>query len=135
MRLPALTCFASIALLSTGAVSSSARPVAGAPLPRHVHLAKSDPSANDTTVAPKAVRLWFSEKVELKVTTVKLASAAGSAVALGRLSRSDTDTDAPVVATISQALVPGGYTVSWSTASKDGHAAKGTIDFVVKAAR
>ena len=135
MRLLALTRLASIALISTGAITLNPRLTLGGSPFRHVHLAKSDPSANDTTASPKAVRLWFSEKVELKVTTVRLASAAGSSIALGKLSRSDTVTDAPVVATISRVLAPGFYTVSWSTASKDGHAAKGTIDFVVKAAR
>ena len=135
MRLLALARLASIGLISTGAIFLNPRLTLGGSPFRHVHLSKSDPYANDTTASPTSVRLWFSEKVELKVTTVKLASAAGSSVALGKLSRSDAETDAPVVAPISRALAPGGYTVSWSTASKDGHAAKGTIDFVVKGAR
>jgi methionine-rich copper-binding protein CopC len=96
---------------------------------------KSEPAANDTVPAPAAVRLWFSEKVELKVTTVKLVSAAGGAVAVGTLSRSDAERDAPVVATITKPLGPGAYTVNWSTAANDGHPTKGTVDFVVKSAR
>jgi hypothetical protein len=99
---------------------------------RHVHLVRSEPAAHDTlTSAPKAITLWFSEGVELKVTTVKLADAAGKAVPLGAPALRDSGKDAPVVATVSRVLAPGRYTVAWSTASRDGHPAKGKIDFVV----
>ena len=99
----------------------------------HVHLVKSDPAANDTlATAPKAVQLWFSEKVELPITRVKLADDAGAAVSLAPLAR-DAAADAPVAAAITKPLAAGSYVVTWSTAATDGHPAKGTFGFVVKA--
>jgi methionine-rich copper-binding protein CopC len=103
---------------------------------RHTHLIKSEPSNNDTlAVAPKAVKLWFTEQVELGITTVKLASSTGTSIALGAVARPDTGKAAPVVATIAQALAPGAYQIDWSTAALDGHPAKGTIAFVVRSAK
>jgi methionine-rich copper-binding protein CopC len=103
---------------------------------RHTRLVKSSPAEHDTlTKSPQAVRLWFSEQVELAVTTVKLADAAGTPIALDPVTRPDTGKDAPVVAGLKKALAAGAYVVAWSTAAKDGHPTKGTIGFVVKASR
>jgi methionine-rich copper-binding protein CopC len=66
------------------------------------------------------------------VSTVKLTNAARTSVALGVLTRSGEDEKGPLVATVSAPLAPGGYTVSWRSASADGHAMSGTIEFVVK---
>jgi methionine-rich copper-binding protein CopC len=102
------------ALAALGAISAAAAPVALF----HPKLLKSSPSAHDTlTVSPTSVSLWLSEKVELPMTTVKLSGAGGTA-ALGAPSRDEKIADAPLI----------NYTV----AGKDGHPAKGTIDFVVK---
>jgi copper resistance protein C len=131
-QLPRRTSIVLLAMLALGAVPSASR---GAPAGRHVHLLKSEPSANDTVPALATIRLWFSEKVELKVTTVRLVTVAGGAVTVGSPSRSDAELNAPVVSTVVKALAPGTYTVNWSTAANDGHPTKGTIEFVVKSAR
>jgi len=121
-----------LALAATAVLAATA--TASATAFRHTRLIKSEPADHDTlAVAPKAVRLWFSEKVELGVTTVKLASAAGAAMAVAPLARPDTSKDAPIVAAILKPLAPGAYVIDWSTAATDGHPAKGTIAFVVKA--
>ncbi|MDB4917936.1 MAG: hypothetical protein JWM95_5580 [Gemmatimonadetes bacterium] len=100
----------------------------------HTHLLKSDPAANDSLAkAPRAIHLWFSERVDLPVTTVKLTNAAGAPVILAPPMRPDTAQNASVNITIGPVLAAGSYTVHWSTAGKDGHPAKGTFDFVVKA--
>lgn len=113
-------------LLAAGAGSSGAF---------HTHLVKSEPAANDTlSRAPRALRLWFSERVELAVTTVKLADQSGAPIALAPLARPDTGEAAPVVASLAKSIPPGHYVVSWSTAAKDGHPSKGTIPFVIRAA-
>jgi methionine-rich copper-binding protein CopC len=116
-----------IATMFAGAVASTRR---------HTQLVRSEPAAHDTlATAPKVVKLWFSEKIELKVTTVKLRDTAGSAQALGTPSRADTEKNAPVIVPIVKALGPGAYSITWSTAATDGHLAKGTISFLVKGAR
>lgn len=100
---------------------------------RHVHLEKSSPAEGETVVAPKSVSLWFSEKVDLKMTNVKVADAKGAAAAIGALKR-DTATKAPVTADFTTPLAPGAYTLNWSVAGADGHPQKGTVKFSVKAA-
>jgi methionine-rich copper-binding protein CopC len=118
-----------------GAIALTPSVTRGSGARRHVHLVKSEPAANDTIVAPAVVRLWFSEKVELKITTVKLRHSAGGVVTMGKVTRSGADDGAPLVAPITGALAPGAYVVNWSTAADDGHPSKGAIDFVVKSAR
>jgi methionine-rich copper-binding protein CopC len=97
----------------------------------HIHLMRSQPSANDTVAtAPSALRFWFSERPELAVTTIKLTSAAGAAVPLAPLTV-DTGDNAPLVATIRGGIAPGTYSVMWRTTATDGHPASGHFDFVV----
>jgi hypothetical protein len=99
----------------------------------HTHLEKSDPAANDTLkVAPKTIRLWFSEAVDLPVTRVKLETAAGVVVKTAAPVRPDTGESAPISVAIGAPLAAGSYKVDWSTAGKDGHPAKGSFAFVVK---
>jgi methionine-rich copper-binding protein CopC len=114
-----------------GALAAAATPATRG-VPFHTKLLKSAPAANDTlTAAPTAISLWFNEKVELKVTTVKLAGPAG-AVKLAAATRDDKVKDAPVVAAITTPLAAGSYTASWSVAGDDGHPVKGSFAFVVK---
>lgn len=125
----------SVALLAACAVATIAAG-ATASTRRHTQLVKSEPAAHDTlSAAPKAIKLWFSEKVELKVTTVKLRDAAGNAQLLGTPARADAEKNAPVIVSIVKPLAPGAYAIAWSTAATDGHLAKGTINFLVKGAR
>lgn len=124
------------AILIAAVAVMTTRDLASANMRRHTALTRSEPAANDTlAAAPTAIKLWFSDKVELKVTTVKLKHAGGTALALGAPTRSATDEKAPVVLTITAKLTPGSYTVSWSVAAKDGHPAKGSFGFVVKSPR
>ncbi|MEP6621212.1 MAG: copper resistance CopC family protein [bacterium] len=102
----------------------------------HTRLLKSEPLANDTVkAAPRALKLWFSEKVELPVTSVKLTDATGAAIRLSLAARPDSAESAPVIVGVVGPLVAGSYRVSWSTAAKDGHPAKGTFSFVVAPSR
>jgi methionine-rich copper-binding protein CopC len=127
-----------IALLLTGGMSAFVQPLppnSAVRLRRHAHLEKSEPANNDTIArSPAAIRLWFSEKVELPVTTVKLADGAGAAIALAPLARPDTGEKAPVIASLRKPLAAGHYVVSWTAAAKDGHASNGKFEFTVKAA-
>ena len=118
-------------LAALGAISAAATPVALF----HPKLLKSSPSAHDTlTVSPKSLSLWLSEKVELPMTTVKLFGAGGAA-SLGAPSRDEKIADAPLIVPVMKPLDDGNYTINYTVAGKDGHPAKGTIDFVVKSQR
>jgi hypothetical protein len=123
----ALLTACAVATMTAGATASTRR---------HTQLIRSEPAAHDTVfAAPKAIKLWFSEKVELKVTTVKLRDAAGNAQMLGTPARTGPEKNAPVIVPIVKPLASGAYDIAWSTAATDGHLAKGTIDFLVKGGR
>jgi copper transport protein len=97
----------------------------------HLHLLRSEPSANDTVAtAPAAIRFWFSERPEVAVTTVKLMTSGGAPVQLAPLAV-DTGAKPPLVAAIRGALAKGTYTVTWRSTAMDGHPASGRFDFVV----
>ena len=103
---------------------------AGARSAFHLHLVKSAPAANATvTTGPDSIRLWFSQKPELAVTTVKVTGAGSAAVALAPLAGGDS---ALVIAPVKAAMTPGSYTVTWRTMAKDGHAIRGTFSFRVQ---
>ncbi|HUO51269.1 MAG TPA: copper resistance protein CopC [Gemmatimonadaceae bacterium] len=116
-------------LIPVAAAAIAAAPAAAF----HTHLLKSSPAANDTVAPPAAIKLWFSEKVEIGFTKVTVKDLAGIAQATGAVAYADTSADAPVVVPVTGTLAAGEYTVSWSTAAKDGHPAKGKFSFVVKA--
>ena len=97
----------------------------------HARLRKSDPAANARiAVAPKMIRLWFTEAPELSLTTVTLTSADGVIVAVSAPER-DADGELAVRVAITGAMQPGHYTVKWRTAAADGHPSSGTFAFDV----
>jgi methionine-rich copper-binding protein CopC len=124
-----------VAVAIAGSSASIAASPAGSRTLFHAVLKMSWPAAHDTlAVAPDSLKLWFSEKVELPLTKVTL-GAAGVTKKVGTLAFAGAGADAPVVVALQEKLAPGLYTVAWSAAGKDGHASKGTYDFVVKAGR
>lgn len=94
----------------------------------HTALSKSAPAANEVvTSAPKEVRLWFTAKPELALTSIVLTKADNTPVA--KLTMAATDDSLSVKGTIPLALAPGGYVAVWKTASPDGHVVRGKIPF------
>jgi len=99
----------------------------------HTHLKKSLPAANDTVASPAMLQLWFSEKIELPFSRVTLKNLAGVPQPVGALKFADESDTAAVIVPVTATLAPGEYTVGWSAAAIDGHPAKGTFKFTVKA--
>lgn len=95
----------------------------------HTRLVKSEPAAEGRVSPPPAIRLWFSERVELSLTGLTLTGPAGRARTV-RATRAES-ADAPVVVAIVDTLTPGTYTVAWRTASRDGHPVTGKFRFAV----
>ena len=119
----------SASLIATVAVLSL--PVA---LWAHAHLRRSEPAANEKlTVAPSAIRLWYSERPELAFTQVRLRAADSSEITLGTIARM-TDDPMGVTVPIATSLPSGKYTVLWRTAAADGHASSGSFGFELTAA-
>jgi putative copper export protein/methionine-rich copper-binding protein CopC len=100
-------------VLAHGVLKSST-PVAGA------HLG----------VAPRQLRLDFTESPELTFTTVSLLGPAGGAVTLGPIQYAE-DTRLSIVVPIQGALVAGTYTVVWKMAGADAHPVQGRFAFTV----
>ena len=97
----------------------------------HNHLEKSTPAA-DSTVAgsPKEIRLWFSEKVEPRFSSISVQTADSVKVEIGKARA--TDSPKSIVADVPTTLAAGKYLVSWRTAGDDGHAVRGKFSFTVK---
>jgi len=99
----------------------------------HARLVRSSPTANASLPAPPdRIALWFSERPELRFTSVQLLDSAGHVIAMGA-PRVDVDL-AGVVAAITAPLGVGRYTVVWRTAAADGHPTSGNFAFTVTSA-
>jgi copper resistance protein C len=100
---------------------------------RHTRLVKSLPSKDTTlTESPASLQLWFSERIELPISKVRLVGPGDRVVPTADLTRDDGKPDAPVVAVLVTELAPGPYVVNWTAGSADGHAVKGAYRFTVK---
>ncbi len=99
----------------------------------HALLVRSSPAADSHIAAtPTSLELWFSERPELKLTTLELSDSAGVPMDIGVLTAIAGDPPG-VHATISGELANGKYTVVWHTAASDGHASSGRFSFVLAA--
>jgi len=117
----------SVAALAVALTAGAAR------APRHTTLVKSEPATGSTVAkAPTQLKLYYSERVDLKVSKFKLTGGRGGAITLGPASIDETQRGMPVVVPVTGSVSSGAYTIDWTVASDDGHAVKGTIHFTVK---
>jgi copper resistance protein C len=96
----------------------------------HAHLKSADPAENATlAAAPTALKLQFSEGLEIKFSGVKVTGPSKDEVELGPAAPGgDTALDVLITGT----LAPGKYKVDWHILSKDGHKTKGSYYFTIK---
>ena len=99
---------------------------------RHMALTKSEPKSDDTVTSPKAIELWFSEKVEASAVTIRLTDSRHAMIALGKVTMAAGMQNAPAVAIIASTLAKGQYDVEWKALASDGHPASGKFLFQVK---
>ena len=99
----------------------------------HAVLDHSQPEANTVLAAsPTEIRLWMTEPVEPKYSTLQLRSSAGAMVAVPPAAFDGADPNQMYVAPLQ--LAPGLYTVVWTTVSAaDGHRSQGSFPFMVAA--
>jgi len=95
----------------------------------HANLVGSDPAKNATVPAPKVITLHFSEALEMKVSGFKLTDLDGNPVAIKSVAAPDAKS---LAAAPAAPLVPGLYTVSWTSMGDDAHKLTGTLSFSVK---
>ncbi len=99
----------------------------------HTKLLSSKP-ANGATIGtpPSSIRLVFSERAALAMTSVRLVSGPDT-TNLTPLAL-DPENPSEIVAPISGSLRAGVYTVLWRVAGRDGHPIRGTVSFTVAGA-
>jgi putative copper export protein/methionine-rich copper-binding protein CopC len=96
----------------------------------HGHLIRARPAAGGTVhVAPSLLRLEFSERPELGVSSVRLLDSLRREIRLLPL-RIDADSARVLLADIAGHLAPGRYTVMWQMAGRDGHPVHGQYEFL-----
>jgi methionine-rich copper-binding protein CopC len=96
----------------------------------HNHLVKSTPGAGDTLRAsPGEIRLWFNERPEIAFTSVTLLHADSTKIVT--IKATATPDSMEVAAPLPAPLAPGSYLITWRTASRDGHAIRGTYGFSI----
>lgn len=107
------------------AVLLSASPVSG-----HAFLEHSDPSVgNKVHSAPAAVRIWFTEAIEPRFSSIQVFDATGKQV-----DKKDTHRDPSNRSLLEVSLPrlgPGSYKVIWRVVSVDTHRTNGDFTFQI----
>ena len=97
----------------------------------HAHLLQSAPAADAVlTAAPDALRLDFSEGIQLGFTGVTLHGPDGGIASTGHAQLAPKD-DKEVLVPLPRVLTRGKYTVEWHALSNDGHTTRGSYGFSV----
>jgi methionine-rich copper-binding protein CopC len=101
------------------------------PVSAHAKPSVMSPAANSVVVSPAMVSITFTEAVEARYSSLKVADEHGEQVNTASSARLPNDKKTLTVALPS--LQPGGYTVHWvSVADDDGHRVEGEYKFKVK---
>ncbi|HEY5071079.1 MAG TPA: copper resistance protein CopC [Caulobacteraceae bacterium] len=97
----------------------------------HAFMLKANPRVGSQVAAsPSEVRMWFSEKLEPRFTSVTISGAADQPMHEGTM-RVEGPDQQQLVLPIPAALAPGKYHVRWKVVSADSHATKGDFTFSV----
>lgn len=115
-RIPSIALALLLLMLTTGAAEA------------HAMLDHAEPRVgNRVAVPPRAVTLWFSQKLEPSFSTLTVTNAAGQRVDTGKVHVTGNQMSVP--------LKPGGsngtYHVSWHVLSVDTHTTDGNFTFQV----
>jgi methionine-rich copper-binding protein CopC len=103
----------------------------------HSEYDHSEPTAGSTVAtAPAAVKVWFTETVQLSGSSLKVTNAAGQQVDNKDVKLDPTDDDHMIlVVSLNPGLPAGTYKVAWKTTSADdGDTDDGEFSFTVRAA-
>jgi len=114
-----------LAVVAVSSLASLPRP----PIAAHATLVSSEPAANSQlAVAPRRIRLVYSEPVEGRLSRVTLVASAGGTIVL-KPAADPRDVHA-VIAPV-DSVAPGRYKVDWRVVSADGHPVNGAYWFAI----
>ena len=98
----------------------------------HPRLKAAGPTPGSVVSAsPKAIRIQFSEAVELAFSGIELKNEAGQAQPVGAAALNPKD-KAQLIVPVNGQLAPGKYTVSWHAVGDDTHKQEGSFNFELK---
>ena len=98
----------------------------------HPHFKAAGPAPGSVVqTAPKAVRIQFTEDLELAFSGIEIKNSAGVVQKTGAASLLPTDKKQLIVP-VDGTLAPGLYTVNWHVVGADTHPQKGSFKFEVK---
>jgi len=113
-----------LAIAATGLLLSAAD--------AHPRLKAAGPAPGSVvTASPKAIRIQFSEAVELAFSGIELKNAEGKAQPVGTPTL-DAKDKAQLIVPVNGQLTPGKYTVSWHAVGDDTHKQEGSFNFELK---
>ena len=119
-------------LLALAAATVSALGLAAGEASAHARLIRAEPKVGATVhVAPKALRLSYSETIVPADSAVEVKGPAGAAVAAGPIAL-DPKNPRVVLLPFKAPLGAGAYHVSWRMKTADGHTTDGDFSFAVK---
>ncbi len=96
----------------------------------HASLVKSDPAANATVAAPKAITLTFDEEVTPAFTGFDVMMGGSMKMPVKTTVSKDKKT---ITGVFSGPVMAGAYKISWhAAAADDGHKSTGVLAFTVK---
>jgi methionine-rich copper-binding protein CopC len=81
--------------------------------------------------SPKAIRIQFSEAIELPLSGIEVKNQAGEAQKLGTAALSPSD-KTQLIVPVTGDLKPGKYTVAWHAVGDDTHRETGSFTFELK---
>ncbi len=96
----------------------------------HALLDRASPTVGNTvSVAPRALTLWFTQKLEPALRTIEVRDAGGARVDAGK---AQVDRGNPTVLRVGlKPLKAGSYQVHWRVLSVDTHTTEGNFSFSV----
>ena len=115
-----MICIIAVVLLFGGTTKAAA----------HAVVQRAEPTAESTVqTSPTQVRLWFSERLEPGLSSVRVVNERGEQVDTGDAKVEPAEPNQLHVSLSS--LSPGTYKVLWRVMSVDGHATRGSFTFRV----
>ena len=116
--------------LSTAAALGALALFAAGQAAAHASLVKSDPAANATVAAPKAITLTFDEELTPAFSGFDVVMSDGMKMKFKTTVSPDKKT---ITGVPTGPLMAGAYKLSWhAAAADDGHKTTGTLAFTVK---
>jgi len=101
------------------------------PVWAHSTLDHSEPKDRSVLKqAPREIRMWFTEPIKAKLSTIVVRDAEGKQVDQRNLTADERDPALVRLSLISE-ILPGTYKVTWSAVAQDLHVSKGSFSFQV----